>query len=356
MELDTVDNIKIPKNEIAETSNIIGDDKEDELQCDQQDESKQNEENSFTIKDIIENKEMNETPETKKPCQEATTTTTNEEIEPRNVTKKLKLETDDDNDNDDDKNKEKSNDFASLLIEPILSIKLPDVIHTPKPSASTNDNNHHDDKDDHTGDYGDADDNDDVDENSSMDEDPDEMLKNLTSDHCDDESMDDDNNRSLLLCDKDSLEYRTGLTLLPKNGGTIMTDIDPTTLSKQEQKQLKEKLQEEERERMQVLVSNFSEEQLNRYEMYRRAAFPKAAIKRLVQQITGCSVSQNVVIAISGIAKVFVGEIVEEALDCMERNDETGPLHPKHIRESVRRLRCKGIIPRSKQPNPNTWM
>lgn len=59
-------------------------------------------------------------------------------------------------------------------------------------------------------------------------------------------------------------------------------------------------------------MDNFSADQYERFEAYRRHALPKGAVRKVIQQTLGQQVSQPVAQIIAGFSKVFVGEIVEK--------------------------------------------
>ncbi|KAD6453127.1 hypothetical protein R6Q59_015051 [Mikania micrantha] len=99
--------------------------------------------------------------------------------------------------------------------------------------------------------------------------------------------------------------------------------------------------------KMQSILSQFTEDQMSRYESFRRSGFQKSVMKRLLGSITGSNkISMPMTIVVSGIAKIFVGELVETAKVVMRERKESGPIRPCHIREAYRRLKLEGKIPK----------
>ena len=60
-----------------------------------------------------------------------------------------------------------------------------------------------------------------------------------------------------------------------------------------------------------TVLAQLTPDQMNRYESFRRSGFQKANMRRVLQSIAGCPISIPMTIVMSGIAKMFVGELVE---------------------------------------------
>ncbi|KAG7592341.1 TAFII28-like protein [Arabidopsis thaliana x Arabidopsis arenosa] len=98
--------------------------------------------------------------------------------------------------------------------------------------------------------------------------------------------------------------------------------------------------------KMQTILSQFTEDQMSRYESFRRSGFKKSDMEKLVQRITGGpKIDDTMNIVVRGITKMFVGDLVETARVVMRERNESGPIRPCHIRESYRRLKLQGKVP-----------
>ncbi|CAH0491064.1 unnamed protein product [Peronospora farinosa] len=94
------------------------------------------------------------------------------------------------------------------------------------------------------------------------------------------------------------------------------------------------------------MMQQLSEDDTRRHEQFRRSHFERGAIKRcMAQAIQECTATEKRVpgvtnvmaIVMAGMTKVFVGEITAEARKIMEKNGETGPIRPRHLREAHRK-------------------
>merc|ERR1712086_1025367 len=94
-------------------------------------------------------------------------------------------------------------------------------------------------------------------------------------------------------------------------------------------------------------LAKLNKEQLNRYEVYRRSSFPHAKMEQELQRLMGEEVEHKVAMAVSGIAKLFVGELMQSAFEVMDRwGERGGPTQPKHIREAYRQLQQSKVTRR----------
>ena len=87
-------------------------------------------------------------------------------------------------------------------------------------------------------------------------------------------------------------------------------------------------------------------EQLERFEHWKRSKIPRAAMRRLMTEILGSSTERGAIV-LSGLAKMFVGELVESAREQMTAAGETGPIQPRQLRAAHRQTQRTRTAPGS---------
>ncbi|XP_062154751.1 transcription initiation factor TFIID subunit 11-like isoform X2 [Alnus glutinosa] len=79
-----------------------------------------------------------------------------------------------------------------------------------------------------------------------------------------------------------------------------------------------------------AVLSQFTEEQTERYESFRRSRFKKSDMRKLLLSITGMrTISEPMIVAVSATAKMFVGDIVETVVGVDLATDFEGHCFPK---------------------------
>ena len=96
-----------------------------------------------------------------------------------------------------------------------------------------------------------------------------------------------------------------------------------------------------------------SPDQQRRYEAFRRSKLNHGRIRDLIQNVLAKNVAtmkwtidEKAVVVMAGLAKMFAGDLVENARRIMENRREKGAICPRHLREAYRQVERIGQLPR----------
>lgn len=116
-----------------------------------------------------------------------------------------------------------------------------------------------------------------------------------------------------------------------------LQDIDDPELAEQywrtKRSRTIEELSEEEQKRL--LITNLTNDQMERFEFYRRLTINKGGIKRICNGVVGHSIPQVLATVLAGVSKLFVSEIISGAFEAQEREHKAKLLDD--IQEKKRR-------------------
>ncbi|EGV65514.1 transcription initiation factor TFIID subunit 11 [Yamadazyma tenuis] len=134
-----------------------------------------------------------------------------------------------------------------------------------------------------------------------------------------------------------------------------------------------------EEERKRLIMANFNNDQMDRFEAYRRSTINKPGVKKICNGVLGHSIPPHLAIILAGLSKSYLSEIITKAFEVQEREnkaklimdiegkkkrkrqtlrniengkdievsnsrltydgDTQSPLRPEHIREAIRLYR-----------------
>ena len=109
-------------------------------------------------------------------------------------------------------------------------------------------------------------------------------------------------------------------------------------------------------EKINQALSKFSDEELTRFEFYMRSHLRKNKVKDILRENLGAkfNVTDEMCIAVGGLAKLFVGELMHYSMEVLEQqqdntnnNNVSESLKMEHIEEAVFRMKKEGKIGRN---------